>query len=265
VCTLAVFHRTLPGLPLVVAANRDEFYGRPATGPTLLGHDPIVVGGQDLVAGGSWLALNEHGVAIGVLNRRTDAPVDPTRRSRGILCVELAQKRSAAEAAAALQSVAPGAYNPFNILAADRRDAFVAQNRQDATTVQRLEPGTHLLTNLDLNDPTCPRISRSSRSFSAIGERYANHADLSTLVSELRSLLADHATALDDRQPTDQLCIHTALYGTRSSSLILAGEDDELAWLHAAGAPCRVPHRRIALLPRRQSRRTVSSLSGRSG
>ena len=56
VCTLAIYTRVLPGLPLVVAANRDEFYARPASGPTLLASEPRIVGGRDLLAGGTWLA-----------------------------------------------------------------------------------------------------------------------------------------------------------------------------------------------------------------
>ena len=34
-CTLIALHRTVPGASLVVAANRDEFYDRPAEGPAL--------------------------------------------------------------------------------------------------------------------------------------------------------------------------------------------------------------------------------------
>jgi len=139
VCTLAIFHRTLDDLPLVVAANRDEFYGRPATAPVVLGHDPLAVGGRDLVAGGSWLALNQLGLVVGVLNRRTDAAPDPSRESRGTLCVELARSSSARQAAELLRAVAPARHNPFNILVADRTSAFVAQNRERGTHVQELE------------------------------------------------------------------------------------------------------------------------------
>lgn len=246
-CTLAVYTRSLPGLPLVVAANRDEFYGRPATGPTVLAQEPWVVGGRDLVAGGSWLCATEDGLVVGVLNRRTAEPPDATRRSRGALCIELTQARSARRAAEMLADVPPQEHNPFNILVADQNDAFVAQNRAEGTVVEQLAPGTHLLTNLNLNDATCQRISRSSRRFSDVGGRFIARGDRSELVTGLRTVLADHLTALDDRQPTDQLCIHTPLYGTRSSTLVLLAEDGDMALLHAPGPPCRRPHRRVAL------------------
>src|SRR5207249_10378381 len=90
VCTLAVFRRVFPSHPLVVAANRDEYLARAAVPPTLLREAPVrAVGGLDLAAGGTWLGLAETGLVVGVLNRRSCAPPDPTRRSRGLLLLTL--------------------------------------------------------------------------------------------------------------------------------------------------------------------------------
>jgi len=247
VCTLAVFARVLPGLPLVVAANRDEFYARPAEGPTLLAAEPLVVGGRDVVAGGSWLATSEHGVIVGILNRRTAEPPDPTRASRGALCVALARAGSVAAAVEILGAVPSAEHNPFNVLVADRARAVVAQNRTDGMALHELPPGTHLLTNLDLNDATCQRISRSAQRFQQLAESYADTRDRSGLVAGLHTVLGDHLTALDDRAPTDQLCIHTELFGTRSSSLLLADDAGRFDFLHAPGAPCRAVYRRVPL------------------
>jgi uncharacterized protein with NRDE domain len=247
VCTLAVFTRALPGLPLVVAANRDEFYGRPAEGPTVLATEPLVVGGRDLVAGGSWLATSARGLVVGILNRRTGDPPDPTRASRGALCVALARADDVAAAVAMLTALEPDEHNPFNVLVADRARAVVAQNRAGGMALHELPPGTHLLTNLDLNDATCQRISRSSQRFQALAARHASAGDRSHLVDGLHTTLGDHLTAVDDRAPTDQLCIHTELFGTRSSSILLVADDGRLDFLHAAAAPCRGAYRRIPL------------------
>src|SRR5262249_6712521 len=101
VCTLAAFVRVFPAYPLVVAANRDEYLERPATPPTLLRDAaPRAMGGRDLRANGTWLGVNEAGVVVGVLNRRSPAPPDPARRSRGQLCTELLGCDSASAAAA---------------------------------------------------------------------------------------------------------------------------------------------------------------------
>lgn len=246
-CTLAVFTRALPGLPLVVAANRDEFYARPAEGPTLLATEPLVVGGRDLVAGGSWLATGAQGLVVGILNRRTGEPPDPRRASRGALCVRLASAATVAAAVEILSGLATDEHNPFNVLVADQSRAVVAQNRADGVALHELPPGTHLLTNLDLNDATCQRISRSSQRFQALATGYAASGDRSGLVAGLHTVLGDHLTAVDDRAPTDQLCIHTEAFGTRSSSILLVDDAGRLDFLHAAAAPCRGSYRRIAL------------------
>jgi uncharacterized protein with NRDE domain len=247
VCTLVAYTRSLPGLPLVVAANRDEFYGRPTNGPVLLAENPRVFGGRDLLAGGTWFCTNELGLVVGTLNRRTGEPPDPSRASRGALCVELARAGSAREAAAHLARLAPREHNPFNVLVADRDAAFVAQNRETETIVEELPPGTHLLTNLNLNDSTCQRISRSSQRFQDVATEFVRSRDAAGLVTGLRTVLADHLTVLDDRDPTDQLCIHTAQYGTRSSTIVLLDDAGGLGYLHAPGPPCRRAHRRLAL------------------
>lgn len=246
-CTLAVFSRALPGLPLVVAANRDEFYARPAEGPTLLASEPRVVGGRDLVAGGSWLAVSEQELVVGVLNRRTGEPPNPRRASRGTLCVELARSGSVEAAVALLRALPPDKHNPFNILVADRESALVAQNREDGVRVQELPAGAHLLTNVDVNDATCPRISRSAQRFEELAGAYERTRDASALAAGLHTVLADHLTALDERAPTDQLCIHTEAFGTRSSSLLFAYADGRFDYLHCPTAPCRGTYRRVAL------------------
>lgn len=246
-CTLAVFTRALPGLPLVVAANRDEFYTRPAEGPRVLALEPCVIGGRDVVAGGSWLATSEHGLVVGILNRRTGEPPDPTRASRGALCVALAKLPSVQAAIDLLSGLRVDEHNPFNALVADRERAVVAQNRADGMALQELPAGTHLLTNLDLNDATCQRISRSSQRFQDLAARFAGSGDRSDLVAGLHAVLGDHLTAVDDRAPTDQLCIHTEAFGTRSSSILLADEHGHVEYLHASAAPCRGAYRRIPL------------------
>jgi uncharacterized protein with NRDE domain len=247
VCTLAVFARALPGWPLVVAANRDELRARPATAPGLLRTDaPRALGGRDLVAGGTWLGVNEDGLVVGLLNRRTTTPNDPTRRSRGLLCLDLLACRSAHAAAGLVARIEGAHYNPFNLLLADPRDAWVAvQGPAGAPQVERLDAGLHVLTNLDVDDPTCPRIATSHRRFAATGDRFARCGDVDALVGDLRAVLADHDTALDPRGP-GALCVHAEVYGTRSSSVIAVGADGGVLYFHADGPPCQTP---LALVP----------------
>ncbi len=240
-CTLAAFVRVFPAYPLVVAANRDEYLARPATPPTCLRETaPRAFGGRDLSAGGTWLGVTETGLVAGMLNRRSASPPDAACRSRGQLCLDLLGQPGAVDAAARVAGEPAGRYNPFNLLLADPRDAFVvSQPRGEAPRATRLERGLHLLTNLDLNDPTCPRIAASHRGFVAAGDAFASDGDVDAFVARLQSVLADHATALDPRGP-GSLCVHAGPYGTRSSSVLLVGtEAASLRYYHADGPPCR--------------------------
>src|SRR5439155_1317444 len=83
----------------------------------------------------------------------------------------------------------PGRYNPFNLLLADRSEAFVvSQPRGEPARADRLAPGLHLLTNLDLDDPTCPRIAASHRGFAAAGDAFARDGDVDALVARLQTV-----------------------------------------------------------------------------
>jgi uncharacterized protein with NRDE domain len=81
VCLLIALSGVLDGTPLLVAANRDELYARPAESITVLrDHGPRILGGRDLAAGGTWLAVNSRGVMAGLTNQ-------PSGRGRDDTCL----------------------------------------------------------------------------------------------------------------------------------------------------------------------------------
>jgi len=245
-CTLALYYRALPGVPLLVAANRDEFLERPSRDPGVLCSEPWVVAGQDLSAGGTWLGLNERGMVAGVLNKRgPEAVVDPSRRSRGLLCLEVLQAANPGAARALLAAASAHDYNGFSLLVASADECFVATTRADKLDLVDLAPGVHLLTNLEINDPTCPRIAKSHRLFAALAER---GEELPVLLPELRALLSDHSTPLDPRsQHIENLCVHRGPYGTRSSTVIALPAGAPWRYWHAPGAPCQTAYAAVAL------------------
>jgi uncharacterized protein with NRDE domain len=81
-CLIAVAHRVAENFPLVIAANRDEFYDRPALAAAPWRENPNVVGGRDLRAGGSWLAVSHTARFAAVTNIRGEHRDGP---SRGLL------------------------------------------------------------------------------------------------------------------------------------------------------------------------------------
>ena len=238
-CTLAIYLRVFPQFPVVVAANRDEYLARPAAAPTVLCEQPLVIGGKDLKAGGTWLAVNEFGMIAGLLNRRSDAPADPERRSRGLLCLDALKHRSVEEALRFVAAQDPERYNPFNLLLASREAAAVAHNRQGRIDTTTLAEGAHLLTNLDVNDFECPRISRSFSRFAALATEPEAANDPPLMRQRLASLLSDHSTQLDPRTGRpNSLCLHLGDYGTRESSLIFLNAAGRVEHYFAPGPPC---------------------------
>jgi uncharacterized protein with NRDE domain len=251
-CTLAIYFQAFADYPVVVAANRDEYLARPALPPTTLAELPHIVGGKDLRASGTWLGLNQHGLIAGLLNRRNGGlENDSALRSRGLLCLDALRHRTAAEAARFVAGQSGRSYNPFNLLIASREQAFVAYNRWGQIEVVSLIPGVHLLTNLDVDDFECPRISRSRRRFDELGLNSDFARDPVAQREDLHRLLADHSTQLDPRSGRpNSLCLHLGDYGTRSSSLIFLGRQPEsIQHFYAAGPPCTASHE-PAIVPR---------------
>lgn len=235
--------------PLVVAANRDEFYERPTIAPASLARDPWVIGGKDLRAGGTWLGLNGRHLVAGLLNRRTSTPPDPTRRSRGLLCLEALRQQTPEAVLALLEQYDASAFNSFNLLVASPSSAFVFSNAMGAIELTRLNPGLHLLTNLAVNDVTCPRIAKSHALFDAALPVLAR-AGIDAFRGALRDVLSDHSTPLDPRSQDmpNNLCVHGERYGTRSSSLLAYSRTARRSrFWYAEGPPCEASYREIAL------------------
>jgi uncharacterized protein with NRDE domain len=250
-CTLAIYFRVFADYPVVVAANRDEYLNRAALAPTVLGDRPRIIGGKDLRANGTWLGINEHGLVAGLLNRGVaqNGPNDPNLRSRGLLSLDALQHSSAEEAARFVARQRARDYNAFNLLLASREAAFVAYNRGGQIEIVKLTPGMHLLTNADVDDFECPRISRSYGRFAELARSADFARDPVGRRADLAALLADHSTQLDARTGRpNSLCLHLGDYGTRSSSLIFMRRDSTaVEHFFAAGPPCTTAYEPAAI------------------
>lgn len=95
-CLISLAHRSHPRYPLVIAANRDEFFARPTRGAHFWDDAPDVLGGRDLRAGGSWMALTREGRFAMVTNVR-GVPEPPGGRSRGTLVADFVRGSADAE------------------------------------------------------------------------------------------------------------------------------------------------------------------------
>jgi len=247
VCLIIVEFQTDPATPLVVAANRDEKLERPAVTATVLREShPRIIGGRDLLAGGTWLAVNEHGVVAGLTNRPSPAGRDPSKRSRGELPVALASHESAKAAVEDfVLRFRPGDFNLAWLLVGDRHSLYyLGMGEGENVEVEALETGIHVLGNGPINE--------SSPKTDLVRDRLA-HAERHEGAGSflwLRSVLADHSipVAIAADPPPERAqelyapCVHTEGYGTRSAVLVTVPADRGLPTVRVAdGPPCRTP------------------------
>jgi uncharacterized protein with NRDE domain len=235
-----VAFRVLPGTPLLIGANRDEFLNRPATAMTVLRPEaPRVLGGRDQVAGGTWLAINQHGVFAGLTNQPLGEARDPTRRSRGELPLALTTHSRAERGAADLVAHSrPTDYNGCWLLTGDREAlSFIDFTGDVEPRVVSLAPGLYVLENRPLGQAS-PKADRVSAALGA-----AQEAD--DAMATLRGVLADHAAGPTepDGPKSSANCVHLEGYGTRSSCIVRCDEDPSVlpqVWV-ADGPPCTAP------------------------
>src|SRR5271169_4113618 len=141
--------------------------GRPALPPARHWPDrPEVVAGLDQLAGGSWLGINDWGVAAAILNRHGSLGPAPGQRSRGELVLEALDHPDAVAAAEALSHLDPAAYRTFNLIVADNRDAFWLRHSGPGQIEGRpLAEGLSLIAAGDLNETHTPRLALAGPRF----------------------------------------------------------------------------------------------------
>lgn len=250
-CTVLILRRVHPTLPLVLAANRDEFYARPTRGPELLLPSPRTVGGRDEVRSGTWMGVTAGGLFVGLTNQRTPAPADATRRSRGEVVLRALETGSVEGVERLLETLAPHEFNPFNLLYGDAERLRVAYARPDGLLREDVPEGVHVLPNDQLDHPGIPKVSRAL----ALGSAGVGR-DWEPLSAALKAALSDHALpALEDVEEPHQgslftrelvrelqaLCIHTPAYGTRSAALVALQPGRVAHYEATEGAPCVSP------------------------
>jgi len=249
VCTLIALVDVVPGTPIVLAANRDELYDRPARAPAVLA--PGVVGGLDLRSGGSWLAIARDGRFAGVTNQR-EAVHEGAPRSRGELVIALVGQPDRAAMRAYVEGLDATSYASGNLLFGDATGADVAYVRRAGTVeIARLGRGVHVLTNDRLGSPEFPKADHAASRLAALAG-----APRPALFAALPAILGDHTTPPPERVPPlpegaaippelaatlQALCVHTPRYGTRSATLAAIGPAGTAALAWADGPPCTTP------------------------
>jgi uncharacterized protein with NRDE domain len=221
VCLILLAWRVNPQFPCVLAANRDEFFSRPAEPAQWWPDHSQLLAGRDVLAGGTWLGITKQGRFAGLTNFRQPGPQAVTTRSRGMLVMDLLNSDQALEQSLAQLRDAGPHYNGFSVLFSDGRRLGVYESASGSG--RELQPGVYGLSNHLLDTPW-PKIQQGK---SRLAKALQSLPDTAALLELLR----------DDRPAPDGMLPRTGVsqewerllssafirapgYGTRCSTLI---------------------------------------------
>lgn len=230
-CLILFAHHAHPEYPLVIAANRDEYYQRPTAKAAFWDDHPDILAGRDLECMGTWLGITRAGRFAALTNyrdpreRKTDAP------SRGTLVSEFLISDQPPRAF--LESVAARAqrYNGFNLIAGDIDSVFYFSSR--AGGVREVAPGVHGLSNHLLDTPW-PKVERGKARLEAA---LADEPSTETLLELLHdrepaaeSELPDTGIGIEMERVLAPALIVSPQYGTRASTAVIFGRGGDVSF-----------------------------------
>jgi uncharacterized protein with NRDE domain len=221
-CLIMLAWRAHPRYPLVVAANRDEFFSRPTATAAYWPDAPNVLAGRDLLGGGTWLGITANGRFAALTNFRDPSRIREGTPSRGRLVADfLLGNETIAEYDQRLVTVASH-FNGFNLIFGDAAGLAYFSNCGDRS--RRLEPGIYGLSNHLLDTPW-PKVDRGKSALTAALHALPHEAPL-------MALLRDETVAADEDLPRTGVSlewerllsaafVRSADYGTRSSTVLV--------------------------------------------
>lgn len=258
-CLIAFAWQCHEDYPLIVLANRDEFFRRPAQPAHWWADAPELLAGRDLQAGGSWMGLAASGRFAALTNFREPSQPAVDAPSRGGLV--RAALESTASAHDELQALAArcARYAGFNLLVGDGKSLGVLESRTG--TVRMLEAGVYGLSNhlLDSPWPKLVKVREGLRQWLALDADNAGASLPEAATALTLQLLRDDRPVADEHLPTTGLdleweralsapFIRAPGYGTRCTSLVcVAGNGDtqlhEWSWDEHGKLRSEVNHR----------------------
>lgn len=229
-CVIYLAFHQHPDHPLILLANRDEYYARPSLAAAYWDDFPEIYAGRDLVGGGTWLGVNQRG-RIGAVTNYRDPNAPTGIISRGQLVADyLGSNDEPGEYLEKVMRVG-ASYSGFNLIVgeiSDRREQlFYCSNRGEG--IIEFSKGIYGLSNHLLDTPW-PKVRKGKK-------RLGNLMDTGNPNDEqLFEILADKTFAEDDELPStgipfeaekaiSAVFIRTPYYGTRGSTLVKFNSD----------------------------------------
>lgn len=226
-CTLLLALQAHPRYPLVLAANRDEYYQRPTAPAAFWDDAPQLFAGRDLVHGGTWLGITAAGRISALTNYREPADLARHGPSRGRLVSGFLKGGGCAEEYVACLRNSEAPFGGYNLLMGDKDDLCCYSSKTGR--ILPVTPGIHGLSNHLLDTPW-PKVTRGKDALASLLAAGACSND------DLFAILADRTHPPDDQLPDTGVGIEMERllapifvagerYGTRCSSVLVVDSD----------------------------------------
>jgi uncharacterized protein with NRDE domain len=227
-CLLILAHHSRADYPLIIAANRDEFFDRPTRPLDFWPEHRDILAGRDLQAGGTWMGLHRSGRLAAVTNFREPDRIRPDAPTRGHLVSDFIGGHDEAASYLGKLNRSSWRYNGFNLIAGRLGALFYYGNRGAAP--QSLEAGIHGLSNHLLDTPW-PKVERAKCAMAAIVGQIdpPEPEDLLAFLQDRHQPpdedLPQTGVGLEWERLLGSVFILSPTYGTRASSVLMVAAD----------------------------------------
>lgn len=232
VCLITFSYRSHPDYLLVLAANRDEFYDRPTDTARWWTDAPSILGGRDLKAMGTWMAVNKSGDFAAVTNYRDMQNIKENARSRGDLPVRFLKGKRNAKVYASSVFRQKASYNGFNLLAMDANQMVHVSNYDEQ--VNFIEAGVHGLSNALLDTPW-PKVEKAKTALASVLSEPFGLQDLLDIMQNAQQApdadLPDTGVGIEMERQLSPVCIRMPHYGTCCSTALTIDYEGNVSFL----------------------------------
>lgn len=232
-CLIFIALNQHPDYPLIVAANRDEYFSRP-TAPLQIWQNTPIIAGKDLQAGGTWLGYSHTHRFSALTNYRDPLYEVADPISRGHLVTDFLDSQQTCPQFLAQIAENQQRYQGFNLIVSDHKRCFYFSNRSHQGSVE-LKTGIHGLSNHLLDTPW-PKVAEGKVTLQRLLQH--RHIPVPVLAQELFDLLNHREQAQDHLLPDTGVGIDAErilssrfitpnelepqqVYGTRCSTIII--------------------------------------------
>lgn len=232
-CLIFISINQHPTYKLIVVANRDEFYNRRTKAAGFWEDEPNILGGRDLEAQGTWLAITRTGRISLITNYRDPSNINPNAPSRGKLVSDyLSSNESPLTYLQQKQSTAKE-YNGFNLIVGNPDELFYLSNYKEG--IDHLTSGFFGLSN-ELLDSPWPKVIRGKQLLAPALEQSMIHPDslLEIMRDEERAAdqtLPNTGIGLERERALSSMFIKTNNYGSRCSTVVLVDRNHKVEFV----------------------------------